>query len=365
MQFIDLQAQYQAYKSEIDARIAEVLDSSRYVLGPQVEELEARLGEYVGAKHAVACASGTDALMLPLLALGVKPGDEVICPSMTFMSTAEVVCLIGATPVFVDIDETSYNLDPCQLEAAVTDRTQGIIAVDLYGQCADYDAIAAVAQKHSLFVLEDAAQAFGAQYKGRKACSFGAVAGTSFFPAKPLGAYGDGGMVFTDDDGIADIVASLHVHGKGENKYDNVRIGTNSRLDTIQAAVLLAKMNHFDDEIQMRQTVAQRYDEGLRDVATVPKVLEGHLSVFAQYCVRCPDRERVQAALKEADVPTAIYYPVPLHLQAAYAHLGYQAGDLPVCEAVAKDVLALPMHPFLQPGDQDRIIELVRGACEG
>ncbi len=363
MQFIDLQAQYQAYKEEIDRRIAAVLDSSRYVLGPEVAELEEKLASYVGVRHAVAVANGTDALMLCLLALGVKPGDEIICPSFTFMATAEVVSFLGAKPVFADIDEATYNLNPESVEAAMTERTRGVIAVDLFGQCADYDALRALTDARGVFLLEDAAQSFGARYRGRRAGSFGRAAATSFFPAKPLGCYGDGGMVFTDDDALAEAVDSLHVHGKGDDKYDNVRIGINSRLDSIQAAVLLAKFERFDEEIERRQEVARRYDEGLRDVAVVPAVRDDCLSVYAQYCVRCPDRDRVREALADAEIPSAIYYPKPLHLQQAFAYLGGKEGDLPASERVARDILALPMHPFLEPLEQERVIDVVRAAC--
>jgi len=272
------------------------------------------------------------------------------------MSTAEVVSFIGAKPVFVDIDETTYNIDPAGIEAVITDRTKGIIPVDLFGLCADYDAINAVASKHGLFVIEDAAQSLGAEYKGRRACSLAEQACTSFFPAKPFGCYGDGGMVLTDCDELADIHRSLHVHGKGDNKYDNIRIGVNSRLDTIQAAIMLAKLPHFEDEIRMRQEVAARYATGLGQAVVTPCIPDDCLSVYAQYCVLCVDRDGTQAALKEADIPSAIYYPTPLHLQTAYQYLGCKQGDFPVSERIADCILALPMHPFMTEEDQQQVI---------
>ena len=369
MHFIDLKTQQARIRSRIEQNIQAVLDHGQYIMGPEIYELESRLAEYAGVRHAVSCASGTDALLMALMAYGVGPGDAVFTTPFTFVATAEAVRLLGATPVFVDIDPATFNIDPTRLEETVRAfaksqpglRPRGILPVDLFGLPADYDAIHAIARKHGLFVLEDAAQSFGAEYRGRKACALGDAAATSFFPAKPLGAYGDGGMCFTNDDALAAALRSIRIHGMGADKYDNVRIGINGRMDTIQAAVLLAKMEIFPEEVTLRQAAAQRYSEALTGVTT-PVVPNGFLSAWAQYSVLAENRrhrEEVQARLHAAGVPTAVYYPIPLHLQTAYRSLGGNPGDFPVTEGCAQRIFSLPMHPYLQADDQERIAALV------
>ena len=382
IQFIDLKAQQQRISGAIHKNIARVLEHGQYVMGPEVRALEERLGAYVGAKYAVSCASGTDAILMALMAYGVGPGDAVFTSPFTFVATAEVVSLLGATPVFVDIDPETFNIDPAQLCKAVDAlekkdpslhplprgfdglRPRGVIPVDLFGQPADYDAINALAAEKNLFVVEDAAQSFGAEYRGKKACSLAHVAATSFFPAKPLGCYGDGGMVFTDDDGIHEALTSVRVHGKGSDKYDNVRIGINGRCDTIQAAVLLAKFEIFPNEIDLRQEVAGRYTALLEKSPHLrtPVVRQGCLSAWAQYSLVSEKKDAVMQALKEAGIPTAVYYPRPLHLQGAYAYLGYKPDDFPVSEGTAGKIFSLPMHPYLTQEDQERIAEVILGA---
>ena len=342
----------------------------QFSLGPEVRELEAALAEFCGARHAITCSSGTDALLLVLMAKGIGPGDAVICPSFTFCATAEVVALLGATPVFAEIDEATFNVDVASLKSAIAKaralklKPKAIIPVDLFGLSADHDAVAKVAAAEGLFVLDDAAQAFGATYKNRRLGTFGLATATSFFPAKPLAAYGDGGAVFTDDDEIAALVKSLRVHGYQNDKYDNVRIGITGRLDTIQAAVLLEKLKIFPDEIAARDTVAQRYNSALGGVAIVPRIPDGYGSVWAQYTIRVTpaERNRLGSALKEQGIPTAIYYPKPLHRQEAYRHFPAVDGGLPVSDRLADEVISLPMHPYLDAATQDRIIAAVRGA---
>lgn len=358
-------AQQQAIQAQLQERIQKVLTHCQFIMGPEVKELETRLADYVGAKHAVSCASGTDALLMPLMAYGVGPGDAIFTTPFTFIATAEVIQLLGAVPVFVDIDPKTFNLDPEALAQAIGNlgknprtaslKPKGIIAVDLFGQPADYDAINALAKKHGLFVIEDAAQSFGGTYKGRRACSLAEVAATSFFPAKPLGGYGDGGAVFTTSEEMAATLRSIRVHGQGVHKYDNVRIGINGRLDTLQAAILLAKMDIFDQEVAARQQVAQRYCEGLKKVVEVPYVAPECTSVWAQYSVLSDHREELQAKLKTAGVPTAIYYPKPLHRQEAFTHLGYRDGDFPMSERAAARIFSLPMHPYMQ----DQVFEII------
>jgi len=384
MQFIDLKAQQKRIHAQLMENISRVLEHGQYILGPEIKELEKKLGDHVGVKHAVSCASGTDALLMALMAYGVGPGDAVFTTPFTFVATAEVVSLLGATPVFVDIEPDTFNMDPDKLRDAVTALTerspkkhplpkgyekltpQGVIPVDLFGQCADYGRINTIAKEHGLFVIEDAAQSFGAECGGKKACSLADVAATSFFPAKPLGCYGDGGMVFTDDDGLAGRLDSIRVHGKGSDKYDNVRIGINGRCDTLQAAILLAKFAIFPGEITLRQEVALRYNNLLGGIGgiTCPVVRPGNLSAWAQYSVLCPKREAVLDALKEARVPTAIYYPKPLHVQGAYAYLGYAADDFPVSMESAAGIFSLPMHPYLEERDQAMIAEAIQKAYE-
>ncbi|TVM15338.1 aminotransferase DegT [Oceanidesulfovibrio indonesiensis] len=372
--FIDLKAQQDRIRQEVEQRILAVLDHGKYIMGPEVAELERRLAEFTGVKHAIGCSSGTDALLLSLMAHGVGPGDAVFTTPFTFIATAEVVSLLGATPVFVDIDPDTYNIDPASLQQTVDtlgshDRfknltARGIIGVDLFGLPADYESLGAIAEDYGLFVLEDAAQSFGASTNGRRAGNLAHSAATSFFPAKPLGGYGDGGAVFTSDDEFADAMRSIRIHGKGADKYDNVRVGLNARLDTLQAAILLPKLDIFEEEIELRGHVAGRYNEllGAVDGVAVPEIPKGNISAWAQYTIRVPERDHVQAALKDAGVPTAIYYPKPLHLQTAYASLGYVEGDFPVSEQAAREVLSLPMHPYLSEKDQDTIAHAVKAA---
>jgi len=360
LNFIDIKRQYQRYQSEIDQQIQSVLSEAAFIMGKEVGMLEASLGEYVGVKHAIACASGTEALQLALMAYGIKPGDEIITTSFTFIATAEVISLLGAKPVFVDVKRDTFNIDPEKIKKAIGPRTRGIIAVDIFGQCADYDEINQMAQAHGLFVIEDAAQSFGARYKNRMAGSLAEMACTSFFPAKPLGCYGDGGMIFTKDKDKAEMLKSLRNHGAGQHKYENVRIGINSRLDTLQAAILLAKFKHFPNEIQLRQQAADYYTQYLKDIAEIPLILTHNHSVFAQYNILIENRDALQKKLQEHQIPTAIYYPTPLHLQAAYAFLGYKKGDLPVTEEICGRILALPMHPFITREEQDFIISKLK-----
>lgn len=368
--FIDVAAQRRRLGPAIDAALARVLAHCQFILGPEVRELESELAKFCGARHAITCASGTDALMLVLMARGIGPGDAVFCPSFTFCATAEVIALVGATPVFVDVEADTFNIDPKSLAVAFATakrlglKPKAVIPVDLFGLPADYDAIAAVAGTASLFVLDDAAQGFGASYKSRALGTFGHATATSFFPAKPLGCYGDGGAVFTDDEALAEAIVSLRVHGQGADKYDNIRVGLTSRLDTVQAAVLLEKLKIFPDEIAARDTVARRYAQALSDVVTVPKIPAGLTSVWAQYTIRIADgrRDRVAAALRAEGIPTAIYYPIPLHRQQAYKHFPVGEGGLAVSEKLAGEVLSLPMHAYLDEPTQARIIEAVHRA---
>ncbi len=366
--FIDLAAQHARIADRVRAAIGRVLDHGGYIMGPEVRKFEDQLAAFVGVKHAISCANGTDALLLGLMAKGVGPGDALLVPSFTFAATAEAVALLGATPVFVDVAESTFNLDPASLAVAIADakaaglRLKGVIPVDLFGLPADYDAIDAVVRPLGLFVLEDAAQSLGARYRGRVAGALGDIGATSFFPAKPLGCYGDGGAVFTDDDALAAGLRSLRVHGQGTDKYDNVRIGLNARLDTIQAAVLIEKLAIFDDEIARRQRVADRYTDGLDGVVAVPRVPAGYASVWAQYTVLVDDREHVAAALKAEGIPTAVYYPLPLHRQTAYRGFPCASSGLPASERLARRVLSLPMHPYLETDVQDRIIAALRRA---
>lgn len=359
LQFIDLAAQYKKLKKEIDASIHNVLDHGKYIMGPEVFELEEKLAAYVGVKNCLSCSNGTDALLMPLMAWGIGPGDAVFTTPFTFMATAEVASLVGAVPVFVDIDEDTFNIDPEQLERAIVRvKKEGIlnpkviIPVDLFGLPADYEHIELIANKYNLRILEDAAQGFGGVYKGRRAGSFGDVATTSFFPAKPLGCYGDGGAIFTNDDELDGILKSIRVHGQGSDKYDNVRIGLNARLDTIQAAILLPKFKAFVDyELEARNRVAAMYTEGLKGIVKTPVIPEGLVSSWAQYSVLAKDgneRAIFQEKLKAAGIPTMIYYQKSLHLQTAYSGLGYKKGDFPIAENVSERIFSLPMHPYLE-----------------
>ena len=368
--FIDVAAQRRRLGRSVDEAIARVLGHCQFILGPEVRELEVKLAEFCGARHVVSCASGTDALVLVLMAQGIGPGDAVICPSFTFTATAEVVALVGATPVFADVEQASFNLDPASLELACAAareaglRPKAVIPVDLFGQPADYDRITPVAEAEGLFVLDDAAQSFGATYKNRRVGALAPATATSFFPAKPLGCYGDGGAVVTEDEELAQVIHSLRVHGEGRGKYDCVRIGLNGRLDTIQAAVLMEKLRIFPEEILARERVARRYSAGLADVATVPRLAPGSSSVWAQYTLRLASgrRDGVAAALKARGIPTAIHYPVPLHRQQPYQRFPVALGGAPVSERLAEEVISLPMHAYLDETTQDRIIEAVRGA---
>lgn len=367
--FIDLAAQQRRIKPKLDAAIARVLAHGGYIMGKEVGEFERQLAEFCGAKYALSCSNGTDALSLVLMAKNVGPGDAVFCPSFTFAATAEVVALRGATPVFTDILPETFNMDPASLEAAITVAKQkglklaGIIPVDLFGLPADYDAINAIAQKHGMWVMGDSAQGFGGEYKGRKVGTLCDVTTTSFFPAKPLGCYGDGGAVLTDDKELYDIMTSLRVHGKGTDKYDNARVGLNARLDTLQAAILIEKLAIFPDEIKERQRVAKRYTAGLNGVLTTPQVAAGMLSVWAQYTLVAPSeaaRATLMDELKKVGIPTNIYYPKPLHQQTAYAMHPSAAASLPVCEDMAKRVFSLPMHPYLEDATIDYIVGEVK-----
>ena len=366
--FIDLAAQRRRIGSAIDDAMGRVQAHCQFILGPEVRAFESELAKFCGARRAVTCASGTDALLLVLMAQGIGPGDAVFCPSFTFCATAEVVVLVGATPVFVDVEAESFNIDTNSLTAALETakrlklKPKAIIPVDLFGLPADHDSVATVAKSAGLFVFDDAAQAFGATYKGRSLGTYGHATATSFFPAKPLGCYGDGGAILTDDDSLAECLISLRMHGQGLDKYDNVRIGMASRLDTIQAAVLIEKLKIFPDEIVARNRVARRYAEGLGDVVTVPKAAAGRTSVWAQYTIRVPGsgRDGVANALKAKGIPTAIYYPIPLHRQQAYKHYPASDSGLAVSDRLGGEVLSLPMHAYLDVTTQDRIIDALR-----
>ena len=356
MDFIDLKTQYRLYKKEIDAKIQANLDNATFILGKDVQQLEEKLAAYTGSGYAVGTASGTDSLIIPLLAYGVRPGDEIITTPFTFIATAEVISFIGAKPVFVDIDEKNYNIDIDQIEKKITKKTKGIIPVSLYGQVPDMDRINAVAKKHGLFVIEDAAQSFGAVYKGKKSCGLTDVGATSFFPSKPLGCYGDGGMLFTSDKELADKMRAISRHGEIA-RYTHKYIGFNFRLDSIQAGVLLAKFEHFEEEANKRHQLGLAYSELLKGTNAVTPHMEKYTDrcVYAQYSIRVNNRDEVIKHLNAAGVPTAVHYPVPVHLQEAYRYLGYREGDFPVAEKTAKQIMSLPMHPFLT-GEQQKLI---------
>ena len=356
MEFIDLKAQYQSLKSEIDSGIQRVLEHGQFILGPEVGELEEKLAAYVGAKFCITVANGTDALQIAQMALGIGPGDEVITPGFTYIATAETVALLRAKPVYVDIDPRTYNLDPAKLEAAITSRTKAIVPVSLYGQCADFDSINAIAAKYSIPVIEDAAQSFGATYKGRKSCNLSTIACASFFPSKPLGCYGDGGAIFTNDEELAKLMRQIARHGQ-DRRYHHVRVGINSRLDTIQAAILLPKLAALETEITIRQQLANSYAAGIQDLNNyvLPFVESFSQSVWAQYsiCVQEGDRQTMQQKLKEAGVPTAVHYPIPLNKQPAVSD---PSAYLPVGDHVSQMVMSLPMSAYLTKIDQERVI---------
>jgi UDP-2-acetamido-2-deoxy-ribo-hexuluronate aminotransferase len=385
MEFIDLAFQQKRIRENIDRRIEAVLNHGQYIMGPEVAALEKELSRYVGAKHAISCASGTDALLMALMARGIGPGDAVLTTPFTFIATAEVISLLGATPVYVDIDRKTYNIDPEQLKRCLSALRSGdaglyplprlagqtgvtpkaIIAVDLFGLPADYGRLGDIARQNGLFLIEDAAQSFGAEVNDRKACTFGDIACTSFFPAKPLGCYGDGGMCFCSDDILAEIMRSIRLHGKGSHKYENIRIGINGRLDTLQAAILLAKFSLFEEEVRLRQAVASRYHELLHSCQSLvtPEVPIGYQSVWAQYSILARDethRDAIMKGLQGKGIPTVIYYPRPLHLQGAFSFLGYREGDFPVSEDCARRIFSLPMHPYLKEDDQQNIASRLR-----
>ena len=355
--FIDLHRQYLQYKKEIDKQIAEVLESSMYIGGEKITLLEEKLAEFTGSKKAIVCSSGTDALLLSLMALGVKSGDEVITTPFTFIATAEVIALLGATAVFVDIDEKTYNIDPKKIEEKITKNTKVLLPVSLYGQPADMDEINHIAKKYNLKVIEDGCQSFGATYKDKKSCNLSDIGCTSFFPSKPLGCYGDGGAVFTNDEELALKIKMLLNHGQNE-RYKHKYIGINGRLDAIQAAVLLVKLKYFQDEVKQREEIGKRYTKLLEesDIIT-PYVKSDRSSVYAQYSIRVKNRDEVIRHLNEQGIPTAVHYPMPLHLQECFEYLGYKEGDFEVAEKVSKEIMSLPMSPFLDKKDQDSIVK--------
>jgi len=371
VRFVDLAAQQARIRDRVDAAIARVLDHGQYIMGPEVAELEAQLSAHCGARHTVACSSGTDALAMVLMAKNVKPGQAIFCPAFTFVATAEVVAWLGAHIWFVDVDADTFNMDPASLETAIVNARDaghepvGVIPVDLFGIPADYDAVSKIAAREELWVLGDGAQAYGARYHNRRVGTLAMATATSFFPAKPLGAYGDGGAIFTDDSELADTLRSILFHGKGANQYDNVRVGMTGRIDTMQAAVLLEKLAIFDDEIEARNRIAARYTSLLGGHVGTPKVPDGLQSVWAQYTVKLPagaDRAAIQAKMKQEGVPSAVYYAKPLHRQDAYSHHGIAGGKLPVTDMLSECVLSLPMHPYLDEETQDRVVAALIGA---
>ncbi len=364
MQFIDLKAQYKAYRSEIDEAMAAVMEHGRFIMGPEVAELESQLAEYVGVKHCISVASGTDSLEIALRALNIGPGDEVITVPFTWISTAEVIRLVGATPVFVDIEPDTYNLDVSKVKEAITPATKAIIPVSLFGQMPDLESLETVVGDSGIVIIEDGAQSFGATRHDRRSCGVSEISSTSFFPAKPFGCYGDGGALFTDDDSHAATMRSIRSHG-GEKRHHHTLVGMNGRFDTLQAAALLAKFPHFSDEVKKRGELGARYSEHLGGYCEVPKIADGNTHVYGQYTIRVADRESFQSALKEQGIPTAVYYPKCLHEQPVFRHLGYELGRFPVSEQASREVVSLPMHPFLTEADQDRVIAAVKEANGG
>ena len=361
IQLHNLKTQYARLKEPINARIQKVLDHGQYIMGPEIAELEAALAKFVGVRHCVGVCDGTTAMMIAMMALDIRPGDEVITTPFTFIATGEMIALVGAKPVFVDIDPDTYNIDPALIEKAITPRTRAILPVSLYGQCADFDAINAVAARHKLPVIEDGAQSFGGTYKGRRSCALSTIATTSFFPTKPLGCYGDGGACFTDDDALAARMAQIRVHGQSKRYYHPI-IGMNGRLDTLQAAVLLAKLPTLEEDLANRARIGARYTEKLKGVVKTPVIAAGNVSAYAQYTIQVDNREQVQAKLKEQGIPTAVHYPVPLNLQPAFAHLNQGEGAFPRSDHAARRVMSLPMDAFLDEATQDRVVSAVREA---
>jgi UDP-2-acetamido-2-deoxy-ribo-hexuluronate aminotransferase len=361
MEFIDLKAQYKLIKDKVNARIQTVLDHGQFIMGPEVAALESALAAYVGVRHAVTVSSGTDALFIAMLAAGVKPGDEVITTPFTFIATAEMIALLGATPVFVEIDPVTFNIDPARAEMAMTGKTKAIMPVGLYGQCADMGALNAIAARRGITVIEDAAQSFGATQNGKKSCALSSIGCTSFFPAKPLGCYGDGGACFTDDDEFAKMMRQIRNHGQ-DKRYHHPIIGMNGRLDTMQAAILLEKLAIFPGEVTAREKIGARYTAALAPNVKTPVIADGNTHVYAQYTINVENREKVAESLKNAGIPTAVHYPRPLHLQPAFAGLGKGAGSFPVAEKAAQTVMSLPMGPYLTEKDQDKVVEEVKKA---
>ena len=363
MEFIDLKKQYNRLSGDIQKRIDDVLKHGQYIMGPEIEELEKKLSKFVGSKYCLSCSSGTDALLIALMAKGISPGDKVITTPFTYIATAEVIKLLGAIPVFVDIDADTFNIDPNRLEQALKDsEVKSIIPVNLFGLAADYDSIYQICEGKDIFILEDAAQSFGALYKNRRSGSLGDISATSFFPAKPLGCYGDGGAIFTNDDNLYNIMESIRIHGKGDNKYDCDRVGLNGRLDTIQAAVLLSKLEIYKEEIDLRQNVASLYSERLKGDVKIPFISEGSESVWAQYCIVLENesiRENVMKKLKDEEIPSVIYYQKPLHIQKTFNDLGYHWGDFSISEDISTRILSLPMHPYLDESDIDKICKII------
>lgn len=356
IEFIDLKIQQARIKDKIDANIQKVLAHGQYILGPEVTELEEKLVAFTGAKHCITVANGTDALQIAQMAFGIGSGDEVITPGFTYIATAETVALLGAKPVYVDVCPKTYNLDPAKLEAAITSKTKAIIPVSLYGQCADFDAINAIANKYGIPVIEDAAQSFGASYKGKKSCNLTTVACTSFFPSKPLGCYGDGGAIFTNDDELAVVLRQIARHGQ-DRRYHHIRVGVNSRLDTLQAAILLPKLEIFADEVEKRQQVAGWYAEHLIAAGIAAPIIEEHnTSAWAQYTIQVENRDTVQAKLQEQSIPTAVHYPIPLNKQPAVAD---SSVSLPIGDAIAEKVMSLPFHPYMTEGDVKKVVKAI------
>ena len=367
--FVDLKTQYARLKPQIAEAIQDVLDDGNYIMGPAVTKLESQLAEYCGVRHAISCSSGTDAILMPMIAYGIGPGDAVFVPSFTFTASAEAIILVGASPVFVDVEEDSFNLDLTDLETKIAATRAGgqlnpraILAVDLFGLPADWDELNTLADRETLNLIADAAQSFGAVYDGKRVGSLAPVTSTSFFPAKPLGCYGDGGAIMTDDDELSDLLKSIRVHGQGADRYEIARIGLNGRLDSIQAAILSVKLPILDEELAARDHLAGVYDEELKDAVTIPKRIPGRQSAWAQYTIKTDRRTDIQAALKEADIPSAVYYPKPMHLQAPYRPYGAGEGSLPVSESICRRVMSLPMHPYLPDDDARRIADLIRKA---
>lgn len=361
MQFIDLHKQYQLLQADIDSRMRAVLTHGQFIMGPEIAELEQKLAEYVGIKHCLTVASGTTSLEIALRALKIGPGDEVISTPFTWISSAETISLVGATPVFVDIDLATYNLDPCLLESKITERTKAIVPVSLFGQMADLGQIGRIAAKYQLPVIEDAAQSFGATQQGCRSCSVSQISSTSFFPAKPLGCFGDGGALFTNDDQLAHDMKAIRTHG-GVARHHHTLVGTNGRFDTLQAAVVLAKLPKFEWEVQQRNRLGAQYSSLLADCCITPAILPGNTHVYGQYTIRVNDRDKLGTLLKQSGIPTAVYYPKCLHEQPVYASLGYRYGDFPAAEQASREVISLPMHPYLEESDVQRVVESVRAA---